>query len=268
MTVCVGAICLDGDAPCIIMCSDTRVGVQDFGSSDAGTKFELINLPAPGTLVAMAGSMPCAQELVTRYRQFLGQEPFEKLTALDRFRYPTQRQKTSLVDEYFRSRWSVTREEYLSGILGQLPDVERSRIAHEVEAIGLEASLLLATFVEDEPFLVAVHENGAVLREFDFAIIGSGYAIAFPALCQRRFSRRLPLSKALYLVYEAKRLSEVEPSVGPETEIFLLTKEHPVRRASRDGLKTLARQYKRFGPRKVPESLTLPSGSIIEGPIG
>lgn len=202
------------------MCSDTRVGVQDFGSSDAGTKCEVIN--PLGILALMAGVLPRAQELVMRYRQFLGSEPLNKLTAIDRFRYPAQRQKTLLVDEYFRSRWSVTREEYLSGILGQLPDTERSRIARDVESVGLEASLLLATFIEDEPFLVAVHEDGRVLSEQDFSSIGSGYVTAFPALCQRRYNRWLPLSNALYLVYEAKRLSEVEPSVGPKPRYLSL----------------------------------------------
>ena len=260
MTVCVGALCRDGDDPCIVLCCDTRIGVQDFGSSDGGYKFDVIR---PGIAAMMAGGFSRAKELVMRYQQFLGDETLTPMNVLDRFRYPPQRQKTLLVDEYFRLRWSVTRQEYLDGILGQLPEGDRARIAADVENISLQASLVIATFVEGEPFLLTVQDNGTVLRDHDFTVIGSGYAIAYPALCQRQCNPEFSLPRALYAVYEAKKLSEVETTVGPNTQIWVMTK-NGTRTILQQKMRLLDRMVGRFGPRRMPRGLELPDGLFIE----
>jgi hypothetical protein len=263
VTVCIGAICSERDESRIVMCSDTRIGIPYFASSDAaGFKLAVIK---PGILALFAGNVSRALELILRYQQLLDPAKLSAQSILDEIRYPAERQKAMLVDEYLRLHWSVTRDEYFQGILNNLPESDRARISAQIEQISLEASLIIATFIDRKPYLFKVQESGAVLWGDAFEVIGSGETIAYPALCQRQFSKSFDLPKALYSVYEAKKLSEVEPTVGPDTHIFILTPDNgnspgivPTSR-----LKDLDKLFRRFGPRPIPADLALPEGVLI-----
>lgn len=242
------------------MCSDTRVGVAELGSS--GHKLEIIR----SDLFAMvAGNISRASELVLRYRQLLSDKPLCPLNVFDELRYPPQRQKALLVDEYFRLRWSVTRQEYLEGILKYLPESEQARIAQDVERITLGAQLILGTFIEGKAVLFTVLDSGEIQREMAFGVIGSGYAIAYSALCQRQYSEYFTQPMAEYAAYEAKRLSEVEPTVGPDTTMLILENQQEgvsiPRFKSREELSDLERCFRRLGPRPIPRNLTFPRSS-------
>lgn len=260
VTVCIGAICdhTSSDAS-IVLCADTRVGVPAYGSSDAGSKFVSVR---PGVHAAIAGTVARAHELIDRYRQFLGDAPIDRITALDRFRYPAYMQKTILVDEYFRRTWSVTRAEYLNGILSHLPLANQDHIARTIQDIGLEASLIIATFIEGHPRLFTVSENGVVAEDHGFTTIGSGATIAYSALCQRQYDQWFSLPQALYAVYEAKRLSQSEPSVGPKTQMYVMSSDGGGYPASEKALADLDKYFKRLGPKKISDNLRLPGSTM------
>ena len=84
--------------------------------------------------------------------------------------------------------------------------------------------VVITGFMASEPVMVLVSIYGAKAtscRMFERVEIGSGYPIARAMLSQRRYTSLASLEKALYLVYEAKRLSEWADGVGQMTQIMI-----------------------------------------------
>ena len=84
--------------------------------------------------------------------------------------------------------------------------------------------------------LAGINPDGeAKIYEFDppgiygehaaFAAIGSGGTHTTNSLLARRYSANQPEAEAVYLVFEAKKHSEVAPGVGRNTDMYLITKK-------------------------------------------
>lgn len=153
------------------------------------------------------------------------------------------------------------------GVLKNLTEHDQIRIAAHIEGIGLEASMIIALFVEGFPFLFTVDPDGRVSDLGHFTAIGTGATIAYPALCQRQYNRTYTLDQAVYAVFEAKRLSEVEPSVGPDTHMFVMNKDNPespgVLSIKADKVRAMDAVFRRYGPRKLGHDFSLPDGCLI-----
>jgi hypothetical protein len=142
-------------------------------------------------------------------------------------RIPPEIQKRNLIEEHVRNVWGVSYDEYLSGKLQNLPTLELSKLAEEIAAINLNGELLIGTFVSGVPYLFVVASSGKPLRADSFAVIGSGWHLAQASLFNRHYSPGMPIQAAVYAVYEAKKLSEIDPNVGPETTLLLIAPGKP-----------------------------------------
>ena len=176
VTTCIGAICQDGSGERIIMCSDTRVGIEGFASADVGVK---LHIPHQGIAAMIAGTIARGRELLSVYGKHMAEgTALTALTVRDEMKVPPQIQKRKLIEEYLANTWAVSYGEYVDGKLGNLPPDVLSDIAKTVSGINLQCSLILGLFLGKTPFLFTVDESGAVLQADAFACIGSGWSIA------------------------------------------------------------------------------------------
>jgi 20S proteasome alpha/beta subunit len=221
MTICIGALfSVPGGGQGVILCSDTRGTVPGFASSDRTWKFETLGYRIEGMI---SGQLSCGRELASIYRGYMGtgdtRIELTRTNILDHLKAPPRLLKRKLIDDYFGLRWGISYQQFLDGALNNLQPSELFRIDTEINAITFPdgTSMLISSLALGNPDLFVVDTNGQVYIEDDFAVVGSGYAVARASLSQRRYHGFFPLAYALYSVYEAKKLSEVDPNVGPDT---------------------------------------------------
>jgi hypothetical protein len=115
--------------------------------------------------------------------------------------------------------------------------------------------------------------HGVLLEAYGYAVIGSGSWIAQASLCQRQYSQYHHVSLASYLIYEAKKLAENEPTVGKTTNMFIFHNDlkwpHAAfingSRLTEDpsgnpmqGPDVFETLFKLYGPRTLPVELPFP----------
>jgi hypothetical protein len=103
-------------------------------------------------------------------------------------------------------------------------------------------------------------QRGSITECSNFAAIGTGAIIAEPVLYQRELQIYTDAERAVYIVYEAKRLGETAPGVGKRTNLFLLSNKDgaiKVKPLSDLGHAFMEKQFRRFGPREITR-LNLP----------
>jgi hypothetical protein len=114
-----------------------------------------------------------------------------------------------------------------------------------------DAQLLISGFVENEPRIIYLNEQGLLISQ-SFLAIGSGEGVAQAMLTWRKVTRDTLFDEAIHYVYEAKRIAEAVPSVGKNTTILVLQsrrdKELVVRELSGDSIDELQNQFDTIGP--------------------
>jgi len=215
VTVCIAAVCSEGEKELIVLCSDRRISYGvGIGGAEIGFK---LGLAGPGWAAMIAGTMSNAQRLLSFYRNHLN--------------------SVALTESNVRTEMDVPLIRYRDWL------ANRSRIAPDL--VKFDEQLILSGYVEEMPFLFMVSCEG-VDEHRHFAVIGTGSWLAQAALLQREYTSATDVEEALYLVYEAKKFSEKDDYVGKRT--MILVQESPlnptnpavtVRTVSLDGLRHL-----------------------------
>lgn len=217
VTIGIGAICRYEGKPRIVLCSDMRVEDEYIGS-DTCVKFE----SAGGHWVClMAGVFSGAKRLTGYYREVLN-DPALSLTQYNLFDIVAEAPKRMLLkmtEELIYKRLRMERSEFYAA----LPTHERFlAVQDEISALKLDCSLLLAGFVQDEPYLFLIDEDGQISWREHYALLGRGQFEAHAILQQRSYVQTIEVLDALYLVYEAKLWSEKVNSVGNQNTSLLV----------------------------------------------
>jgi len=216
MTLCIAALAQDRGFPRIVLCFDSKVAAEGFGSE---TEYKFHRLS--GQLCSMfAGSPGRAKELAGIYREFLDANLLDKGKVIDQLREPVTLFKRRLASAYIGRTLGLTYEDLLSNGVKWL-GAEHQRHLQNIEGQGLGVDLIIAGFIEEFPVLCQM-ERGEVEWKTGFSLIGTGVYTAEPALHARKQTDQTPLLATLYNVYEAKRIGESSPFVGKHTAIFIL----------------------------------------------
>jgi hypothetical protein len=120
-----------------------------------------------------------------------------------------------------------------------------------------ERQIQLILIGKDDGGLLAIYKySSGELWECDgFAAIGSGEIVAEAMLYQRRIQETDSFQEVAYAVYEAKRLGEITPGVGPRTSMCVLDivdgeSQLRSRHVPDKGLLFLESQLARFAPQQ------------------
>jgi 20S proteasome alpha/beta subunit len=220
VTLCIAAISLRPQ-PCIVLTADTRIET-DVSSAEIEIKVKAIK--PPNWIGMFAGTIGNARELLGRVQQAAAGVDLTLSNAQDIFQRAIWAYKDHLVESYLRSRFSLSFKDFQQA--GSVPETQASEAWLEIERIDTECDLILAGFIDKQPYLFSMQHNEQRLRhEHHFACIGSGSTIGTSMLFYRKQNRTEELDKTIYNVYEAKKMGENSPGVGTDTIMFRLTPE-------------------------------------------
>ncbi|WP_424672828.1 hypothetical protein [Candidatus Binatus sp.] len=259
MTLCIGTICQQDTArPRIIFCSDTKVAGGP-ASAEIGDKVSFLMERWPAL---KAGKLARAEELLSTYAMYFRGRRLTELNVLDEFKKPPELQKHKRADELVRGRLGISYEQLLRRGKKEIPRKTRERIFDDIELLTLDCDLIFGGFIRNEPYLFGIDGTEALaIYEEHFYAIGSGAPIANASLFQRKYHCDLDLDLAIYYVYEAKKLGQVNPDVGEATYIDVLRPGKNgrvlVQSMTDEGVEFLYEKFKKFGPQKAEGKIKL-----------
>lgn len=223
--------------------------------------------------VLIAGTLTRAFELVDTYAEYLRSLKNRKIkitdtTIFEHVKRPPILQKYKIANEYVGALLGMTYKDFLTNGKQILPERQFEEIIADIQRLDLGCQLLLCSFIDGAQRIYKVCDDCSVEASEHFAVIGSGSDIAESVLFQRDHEGDLPLSHALYDVYEAARLGSKAPGVGNQHAISVLIPPRPrgkisFSRVSEKGYKFLDRCFKKFGPKEFYR-LGLPKESLEE----
>jgi len=265
MTLCIAANCLDGDEPKIVMCTDWREEYPWIGSHENADKLDFVK---DGWPVLLSGEGPSEKALVSVYQQALKNVEFRQENIFEKLKAPIETRKSQMANDYTTQTLAMSHEDFLKEGRSRLPKSLFTRHANAIETIRLGASLIICGFIDAYDFVDRKMEPTAVIATVDdaadspekvfsihqdFAAIGSGYSSALGVLCRRGQSSDDSLLQTIYVVYEAKALSETVPGVSRSLAIDVLSSDGTMQSLSDEGYKVCAKLYSRFGPRPIKQ---------------
>lgn len=125
------------------------------------------------------------------------------------------------IEEKFLNPFHIT-------FLDLFTKLEYSSLLKQIQSFEIQCYLLFAKISNGVGSIFQIGNPG-VSENYDILgwnCIGSGEAHATRSLIKARYSTNLRLSQALYLVYKAKKDSEVSPEVGiTQTDIAVLSSD-------------------------------------------
>lgn len=259
VTVCIAAVCetLTND-PKVILCADTRMSAPGLVKYEMGFKF---GWAARGIHAMIADEPARAKELLATYWAYLNGVQLTPENVADEIKKPPMQYKRKLIDEYVRLNWGVSYDDYLAGALNNLPQDTLSGLAQQIAAIRLRCQLILTPFVNGQPKLFTVEDDGTTIQHDNFAVIGSGSWIAQSNMLLRQHLDTDSLARTLYCVHESKHLSESETSVGPKT-LMVVANRTLSRRVSPRVIEQLFEYEHEYAPKRIPEN-----GIVLEGDL-
>jgi len=272
MTLCIAALASipSPASPCILLCFDYKIANDAWGS-ESEYKFHVLS----EQLVALvAGSPAKAKELANIYRVHLGAAPLSKGNALEELRKPLLEFKLRRADFYVRSRLAVPYLDLLNNGEAWFGKARVEKCLAVIEKNQPNVEMIIAGFIEGEPAIYqTVVDVGTGVLELDqftnFCLVGSGAATAEPALHTRTQMPNTPMPRALYNVYEAKKVGESSPFVGQKTRMFLL---EPPKGAGSNQIRAsvvtasgeifLQRLFRKYGPKPMKMWPDLPEDTF------
>jgi hypothetical protein len=141
VTVCIAGICRESrnGEQTLVLCTDTRVTISGFASSDTATKLE-----SYGPLVILfADNGARAKELVAVIKDHVKKEELADDSIVGRLKEAAKIHKKNLLNEYFGLAWGIDYNSYLIGTLNHLPGEVLSKIAREAEQLNFECQLII-----------------------------------------------------------------------------------------------------------------------------
>jgi len=258
MTVCIAALCNGTPETKIILCADWRVS-SALGRAETKLKIKEIG---HHWYCLTSGSDVEINAIVELYRNtFRARDSLDRSTIGDLIRAPLLARKLQKINEYTAGKYGLSYEDFVQIGRDKLPpDLYREAMG-EISHISLEASFILAGFINGVGHLYTAHPDCRVTVEDGFAVIGEGSYLALSALLQREVQDITPLASALYGVFEAKKAAERVGSVGEQTSMMLLPKEGEAQLLSLSGRELLRDWYAQFKPRDL-EDLKLPTDAF------
>ena len=267
MTVAIAASCTIDNEPAVVLCFDRKVSTEKWSSE---TEFKIEGL-AGGFVAIFAGNISQARELIATYRDHFRSnliDMMHKEGIQDDLRAPLGKRKRMMVEALVQRRLGLTYEEFLDR--GEQIDASlRASIFNAIDELSIEVELIIVGFrykTEDEqgkpihPFPLFRIAWGDVETHRNFTCIGAGTSAAEHMLHRREQSINRSPIETIYNVYEAKKFSELAPSVGQQTILVICNPAGLLRGITTEGLAWLDRHYQENSPR--PVSIQLPEGGL------
>jgi len=225
VTVCIGAICEGGK---IVLVATDRMWTNPYLSIEYEYPEPKIEILSPTCVAAIAGSVILPTEAIERVREKVHRKGIRNISDIAyaiKEEYIKERNKR-IDDEVFKPRGLSMDDFYKKGVQRVLDSSLIRMLDSQVERYEFELIILVGG-VDKKGHLYVIFPPGRIepFERVGYVSIGSGRPHVESTFILERYTPRLPLDQALYLVYKAKKIAERAPGVGPSTDIVVITEK-------------------------------------------
>jgi 20S proteasome alpha/beta subunit len=170
-----------------------------------------------------AGDAICGKEIFDVVKEGMGQTNPPIKHIAERIRDVYQQKRLQVLETvHLRSR-GLNHKIFFEAGSKLLPSNIYAQIDYAFATFGLPVEILIAGVDESGPNIFGIRNPGLLdcYKPIGFHIIGSGTMHALVSLTEH-YSPDSSLAAALYTVFRAKRVAEVAPGVGQETDIGMV----------------------------------------------
>lgn len=237
VTVCIAAICT---MPLnfglgIIACSDRMITSGDIEFQPQQAKAYHFLPMAPAALALIAGNVSPSIAICDATYRRLKSNPVTKVRVIaDMYATEFANHQRELAQREVLDPYKLTHDKFLAKQLLLDPGFVH-RIGNELVGVSVGTATIIAG-VDDEGAHLYLVQDRAVLtgstlpgttqceNATGFVAIGGGSHHAYSQFSLANYDRNWPVSRALFLLYSAKRRAEVAPGVGEKADWFFITK--------------------------------------------
>jgi 20S proteasome alpha/beta subunit len=230
MTVCIGCICNDEDAPLVIMSADRMITSSEHLAIQFEHPKEKICPITDLCFVAFAGNALMQHEIVNYVTTQINQvEDIQSLTIEEIVHYIQQTyvaiRRRQIEYEILKPRGIDNFDVFFDLQQKLLPNIVED-IQDEIDEYDLGVELLIGgiDYLGGHLYIVG---NPGIFASFDplgYAAIGSGRPHALSTFMIDEYDTDCSIAKAMLTTYKAKRVSEKTPGVGyKHTDMFVIT---------------------------------------------
>jgi len=227
MTICIAAVCDHGRT--IILAADTEVGLGYTSTEMADGKFLSLFTSYKQWSVGLSGTIQYATDVLHHFRKF--EDDLKGLSVQDirpALEKAYRNARLAIAEGLYLAPTGWTLDEFKDRGTKDMPITKYNSIDNRIVSLEYDASLLVAGFGKDDlgPSILTIRNPGISTDQskLGFWSIGSGSTLAQSSLFYRKYSWGMPLDEALYLVYEAKKLSQDATGVNDVTHLFIIGK--------------------------------------------
>jgi hypothetical protein len=276
MTLCIAALCEEGDKGRMVIGTDWRVSGEISAGADIQDKLLWVN---DDILMLLSGEVTRARQLRDAYREVLAgmaaRNPTpEALSSVNIRRFigaGAKRFKAQLAEEIVSFATGLTYDKFRAAVANkEIPESVATPIYQKIERQGFEADVLMLVFVDDLQYIFVVEKSGHFLECDNFGIVGDGTYVAEALMYLRKHESTQSLSETVYHIYEAMFMAaRCVGDVGGTHTINVLyppgerKKTVSIDELSKDGFKFMREKFvNRFGIRRIGYFPKLPNESL------
>ena len=199
MTVCIAAVCQLNDDPHIVFCSDWQ---ESSALGAAETSFKQTILPNGWTFMA-AGDSSEINALRNLYRIDIRHESvIDESNVVSVMQAPLHNRKRQKIEELIRGRLGISSDDFFQFGREKLSETVFRGISADIDNMMLNADVILAGFINNNPWLLSGRGDGTIKIHENFIAIGEGGYLAQSSLTQRDCIDVKKLPEMVYLVYQ------------------------------------------------------------------
>jgi len=219
MTICIAAICKNGEKENIVFATDHMISLRMLGQFEHSIeKYKVIR--DTSTVAMLAGHPLLFDSLIkvdddSNFKQ-------TKKTIVQNFK----EKRESLIQSQIFDTFGIDQEFFKGFFNNPQPSHAISKIIEKVSNFQLGTAILLIGFENGSAEISEITEGGCLdYRDINFHAIGTGHIQAVNTLLFQKQSKTDTLQTTIYNVYKAKRNAEVAEGVGKETDLLILNEE-------------------------------------------
>jgi 20S proteasome alpha/beta subunit len=255
MTVCIAAACDSlTRSTKIVLCSDMKASSK-LGDTDHNLKDQVI---AARWRCLTSGHEDEIAALTSKLRNRFKVEPIIDETNVGAIvRAALNERLLEKKEEFIQGTLAISYERFLKEGKIILPEDRFRYISMQAETIKLNADLIVAGFTSDGmPMILETDGRCTVKIRDNYAVVGEGALLAESSLTHRQHTETMSLYRAMYCVFEAKKLAERLSSVGQHHTIIVMEMNakglHVQRVMNRNGEQFLWTLWLEHGPKDLP----------------